>query len=89
METQFDILNSHTPLTAREQEVFTLLIHGLTYREMSAELGIGFNTVHTHLVRIYKKLGVRSRSQAVARLLALPGPTRPAKSPRSTSSRAR
>jgi DNA-binding CsgD family transcriptional regulator len=61
--------NSHQPLSGREQEVFDLLMQGLYYREISARLEIAYETVHSHARNIYKKLRVRSRNQAVAKLI--------------------
>ncbi|HEX3804025.1 MAG TPA: LuxR C-terminal-related transcriptional regulator, partial [Solirubrobacteraceae bacterium] len=54
-------------LTAREQTVLGLLPTGLSAREIADELGISRDTVKTHTKRIYQKLGVASRRDAVAR----------------------
>ena len=54
-------------LTAREHAVLGLLPTGLSSREIGAELGISRDTVKTHTKRIYQKLGVSSRRNAVAR----------------------
>jgi LuxR family maltose regulon positive regulatory protein len=54
-------------LTAREQTVLGLLPTGLSSREIGDELGISRDTVKTHTKRIYQKLGVSSRRNAVAR----------------------
>ena len=54
-------------LTAREQTVLSLLPTGLSAREIANELGISRDTVKTHTKRIYQKLGVSSRRNAVAR----------------------
>jgi LuxR family maltose regulon positive regulatory protein len=54
-------------LTAREVTVLTLLPTGLSTREIADELGISRDTVKTHSKRIYQKLGVSSRRDAVAR----------------------
>ena len=54
-------------LTAREQAVLGLLPTGLSAREIGDELGISRDTVKTHTKRIYQKLGVSSRRNAVAR----------------------
>ncbi|MEI6077466.1 MAG: helix-turn-helix transcriptional regulator [Verrucomicrobiota bacterium] len=62
-------MKNHPPLSAREQEVFDLLLQGFYYREISDRLEISYATVHTHLKHIYKKLQVRSRNQAVAKFL--------------------
>ncbi|MBI2758753.1 MAG: helix-turn-helix transcriptional regulator [Chloroflexi bacterium] len=52
-------------LSKREQEVFQLLLQEKSNREISVLLGIAEKTVEEHLTRIYKKLGVRSRTGAV------------------------
>jgi LuxR family maltose regulon positive regulatory protein len=54
-------------LTVREQAVLGLLPTGLSAREIGDELGISRDTVKTHTKRIYQKLGVSSRRDAVAR----------------------
>jgi len=55
-----------TGLTARELEVLTLLAEGLTPDELAAQLFISNRTVGTHIQNIFRKLGVRTRAQAVA-----------------------
>ncbi len=54
-------------LTAREQTVLHLLPTGMSAREIADELGISRDTVKTHTKRIYQKLGVSSRPDAVSR----------------------
>jgi DNA-binding NarL/FixJ family response regulator len=54
------------PLSPREREVLTLLVAGLTNEQIGAQLGMSKNTARTHVVSIFGKLKVRSRSQAVA-----------------------
>src|SRR3712207_351289 len=54
------------PLTEREREVMNLLARGLSNREISDELVITHKTVKNHLSRIYDKLDVRTRGEAVA-----------------------
>ena len=56
-------------LSAREQEVLDCLSHGFLYKEISEKLGIGYETVHTYIRRIYEKLQVRTRTEAVAKFL--------------------
>jgi DNA-binding NarL/FixJ family response regulator len=56
-------------LSPREVEVLELLVKGFAYKEIAAELGISYSTVHTHIERIYDKLHVQSRSHAVAKYL--------------------
>jgi LuxR family maltose regulon positive regulatory protein len=59
------------PLSERELEVLQLLAKGLNNREVAARLFLSLNTVKTHNRNIYGKLGVRSRTQAVARARTL------------------
>jgi len=55
------------PLTERELEVLRLLVAGLSNTAMARELVITIGTVKSHINHIYGKLGVQSRSQAIAR----------------------
>lgn len=54
-------------LTRRELEVLTLVAAGRSNDEVAAELFLSRATVKTHLVHIFDKLGVQSRTAAVAR----------------------
>jgi DNA-binding NarL/FixJ family response regulator len=54
-------------LSAREVEVLTLLSKGHLIKEIADHLAISFATVRTYIRRIYEKLHVHSRSQAVAK----------------------
>jgi DNA-binding NarL/FixJ family response regulator len=56
-------------LSPREQEVLELLAKGFLYKEIADQLHISFETVHTYIRRIYEKLQVRSRTEAVAMYL--------------------
>jgi len=56
-------------LSPREQEVLDLLARGLIYKEIAERLGITYETVHTYIRRIYEKLQVRTRTEAVAKFL--------------------
>ena len=56
-------------LSAREQEVLDLLSKGLMYKEIADKLQISYETVHTYIRRIYEKLQVRTRTEAVAKFL--------------------
>ncbi|MBI2516326.1 MAG: response regulator transcription factor [Opitutae bacterium] len=56
-------------LSERERAVLNLLASGYLYKEIAEQLSIGVNTVSTYVRRIYEKLHVRSRAQAVAKLL--------------------
>jgi len=55
------------PLSPREQEVLQLLGSEFSLPEIAAHLFVSYNTAKTHTRTIYRKLGVRSRSAAVAR----------------------
>ena len=54
-------------LTERELTVLQRLDGGRSEREIGRELFLSFNTVHTHVKAVYRKLGVSSRAEAVAR----------------------
>jgi LuxR family maltose regulon positive regulatory protein len=54
------------PLSERELEVLRLLAAGLSNQEMAEQLTISLGTVKTHIHNIYGKLGVGSRTQAIA-----------------------
>jgi DNA-binding NarL/FixJ family response regulator len=60
-------------LSAREHEVLDLLARGYLYKEIADQLNISIPTVNTYVRRMYEKLHVRSRAQAVARLAQRPG----------------
>lgn len=65
-------------LSPRETEILRLLAQGHLYKEIASQLGISVFTVNNFIRRIYEKLHVNSRSQAVAkfsgaRLNAAPG----------------
>ncbi len=64
-------------LSPREQEILGWLAQGFLIKEIADRLGIGFDTVRTHIRRIYEKLQVHSRAQAVARFLRPPAPSAP------------
>lgn len=51
-------------LSPREEEVLTLIVEGLTNREIATDLGIAVNTVRNHVRSILEKLDVRNRVQA-------------------------
>ena len=53
------------PLSARESEVLKLLANGLNYKEVAASLFISAHTVQTHIKKIYTKLQVNTRAEAV------------------------
>ena len=58
-------------LTAREQEVFKLLVLNKSTKEIASELNISEKTVRNHISNTMQKLEVKSRAQAVVELLKL------------------
>ena len=59
------------PLTPREREVINLLAEGLSGREIAEHLVIAPSTAAKHIEHVVGKLGVRSRSQAIAKAYRL------------------
>ena len=68
-EQQF---NADESLSPREREVLELLARGYLYKEIADSLNISLPTVNTYIRRIYEKLHVRSRSQAIAKYAHIP-----------------
>jgi DNA-binding NarL/FixJ family response regulator len=58
-------------LTPREHEVLEMISRGLTMRQIATRLHISPRTVETHVAKLYRKLAVRTRVQAVARAASL------------------
>lgn len=56
-------------LSPREQEILQLLVDGFLYKEIAEKLNIGRETVRTYIRRIYEKLHVRTRTEAVVKHL--------------------
>ncbi|MCU6708856.1 LuxR C-terminal-related transcriptional regulator [Paenibacillus sp. J5C_2022] len=59
------------PLTGRELEILAALAEGLSNRDIAERFGIAETTVKTHATRIFGKLGVKRRGQAVAKAKAM------------------
>jgi DNA-binding CsgD family transcriptional regulator len=68
--TTVTITGIEETLTERELEVLLLLAEGLKNREIAGRLHVSLATVKTHVLHIYGKLGVRSRTAAVRQALA-------------------
>ncbi len=62
---------ANTILTAREKNVFELLIANKSTRDIACELGISEKTVRNHISNVMQKLGVNGRAGAVVELLKL------------------
>lgn len=58
-------------LTAREKEVFDLLVSNKTTSEIASLLFISEKTVRNHISSVIQKLGVKGRAQAVVELIRL------------------
>ena len=59
--------NKAASLSAREEEVLILLSRGYANKEIADKLGLSVGTVCSYLKRIYEKMHVHSRMEAVAR----------------------
>ena len=68
---QWSVIGEALNLTNRELEVVQGLFDDQTEAGMGETLGISSHTVHTHIGRIYEKLGVASRSGALVRIFAV------------------
>lgn len=66
-------LNTIDPLSHREMDVLKLISEGLTNQEIAQKLYLSTNTIKSHSIKIYRKLNVNNRNQAVskARLLGI------------------
>ena len=53
-------------LTSREKEVFTYLVKGFSYKMIADSCHITYETVRSHMKKIYEKLHVASMTEAVA-----------------------
>jgi len=58
-------------LTPREHEILDQLSKGFRYKEIVANLGISFGTLHSYISKVYEKLHVHSRTEAVVKYLNL------------------
>jgi DNA-binding NarL/FixJ family response regulator len=64
-------VNSRLLRTSRQTRILQLVAAGNSDRAVARALGVSVRTVHTHLQHIYRALGVRSRTAALARVRAL------------------
>jgi len=56
-------------LSQREKEVLNHLVNGLSYKMIASQCSISYETVHSHVKKIYEKLHVNSKGEAVAKAL--------------------
>jgi DNA-binding CsgD family transcriptional regulator len=61
-------------LTAQQRTILGLLAAGRTNDEIARDLGIAVGTVRQHVQRVYRRIGVRNRAEAVAFVLRSPPP---------------
>ncbi len=63
------VVSTQIHLAPREQAVLDCLAKGLTYKQIADQMDISIATIRTYLRRIYEKLHVQSRTEAVAKYL--------------------
>lgn len=59
----------HSGLSPREKDVLQCLVQGLSYKMIAHQLMISFETVRSHIKRIYEKLQVHNNTEAVAKTI--------------------
>jgi DNA-binding CsgD family transcriptional regulator len=64
-----DEADAHELLTPRELEVLSAIMDGLTNKMIARQLAISLHTVKFHVESVFRKLGVRTRAEAVAKVL--------------------
>ncbi|MCH1930527.1 LuxR C-terminal-related transcriptional regulator [Shewanella sp. A25] len=62
----FGLFEDTEPLTVREREVLQALLSGSTNLDIANQLFVSESTIKTHLYRVFRKIGVSSRGQAIA-----------------------
>lgn len=63
------VVKNNFDLTAREQQILSLLIQGLSYKMIAEECSISYATVNTHVSHIYEKLHVNNAVEAVRKAI--------------------
>jgi DNA-binding NarL/FixJ family response regulator len=56
-------------LTEREKQILKLFINGFSYKEVGNQLDVRLDTVRSHIRNIYRKLNVRSKTEAVLKVI--------------------
>ena len=64
-QPEFNEPANSTLLSIRENETLHLLSQGLLYKEIAEKLGISTSTVRQHIHRVYEKLHVQNRTEAI------------------------
>ena len=65
-DTDQELLDGTDNLTIREREVLQALLTGCTNIDIANQLFVSESTIKTHLYRVFRKIGVSSRGQAIA-----------------------
>lgn len=65
-----DVFEIDANLTRREDEILQELVRGSSYKDIAAKYKIRFFTVNNHIRKIYEKLGVNSKGEAIAKVIA-------------------
>lgn len=60
---------SYALLTERERQILRLFVNGFSYKEVGYKLDVKLDTVRSHIRNIYKKLNVRSKTEAVMKVI--------------------
>ncbi|MBV7533866.1 response regulator transcription factor [Chitinophaga sp. sic0106] len=68
-EKQQPIINDTYGLSPREKEILRCLVNGDTYKQISEHCHISVGTVRSHIMNIYRKLDVNSRSNAIVKAM--------------------
>lgn len=55
-------------LTPKERQIAWLLRQGVSNKQLARELGVGLPTIKTHLIHLFRKVGVSSRTELVSAL---------------------
>ncbi|MPS41554.1 DNA-binding response regulator [Vibrio sp. VGrn 2] len=66
-KSKYKDLEEDNLLTPKERQLLLLISNGLSNKEVSTKLGVTENTIKSHMYNIFKKLGVKSRVQAIVR----------------------
>ena len=74
-EEQWRTIADRLELSRCEVQIAKLFFENAQEQSIAGELGISVNTVHTHVKRLYLKVGVRSRLELVVQIVRAPWPT--------------
>jgi DNA-binding NarL/FixJ family response regulator len=63
--------DAQASITPRELEILEFVSLGLTVKQVAKRMGLSPRTVESHIAKLYRKLGVRNRVQAISRAVSL------------------